>query len=163
MSTKRTIFTGLILAATAVFSFSSCNKCVVPEEDEYVGTAIKSEAIIYPEIGYIAETMNGNYHVTVNSENAENFQVDVNGDGNRVDYETIASAFDIVGLPMKVNCKAQFVRSLDIDPANQAATYRVDATTCTSCENMRIVENWVLVEKIPSSYIVYYDGNISEQ
>lgn len=164
---KKSISITLSLALLAVFSIglSSCNKCTVAEEDTYTGVIISESSagkavVIYCATGYLPGDLGGNFHITGNSQYADRFEVSF--DGGETKGPVNWGSYDILCNPMIIKCKASFVRDVTIDNNLGYAYYNVDATTCSSCENERYVENYVLVPKMPAGYTVFFDQEISE-
>ncbi len=156
---KRTtsFFGGLFLVAFVLGSFSSCKKCTVAEEDSNTGIIVQ-DVIIYPQVGYLANVTG--VHITGNNLYADEFLVSWDGGVTKVPVDW--TSYDILANPMTINCKASFVRDVEYNNAASIVNYVVTATTCSSCENERFVENFVLVPKIANGYSVYTDQTINK-
>ena len=137
---------------------NSCKKCTVAEENTDSGIIVKG-AIIYPKSGYVTSNTSSN-HFTSSSDYANQFEVSFDGGQTRVPVDF--GTYDILASPMTIKCKASFERDVNVDNINNIVTYTVTATTCSSCENERFVENYVLVPKIASGMTVWFDPEINE-
>ncbi|MCH2229955.1 MAG: hypothetical protein MK105_06395 [Crocinitomicaceae bacterium] len=159
MSIKKPFILGLLLAVIVLFSTSSCKKCSVAETDVNSGL-IHPTAIIYPESGGIMSNLGGNYHITAASNYASSFEVSFDGGLTReaIDY----SQYNVIGLPMVINCEASFNRSVTVNDNLQTTTYAVTATTCSTCEQAYNVENWVLTEVLPAYTIDYAPTTVTQ-
>lgn len=158
---KRSISITLSLALLAVFSIglSSCNKCTVAEEDSNTGIII-SEVNGKSVVLYVTAPFSTN-HITGNTPESETVEVSFDGGESREPVNW--SIYDVLMNPMTIKCKASFVRDVTVDNNLGYVFYNVDAKTCSSCENDRIVHNYVLVPKINSGYTVFFDQTITEE
>ena len=159
MSIKKPLLYSLLLAVTVLFSTTSCKKCSVAEEDSTSGLIV-SNTIVYPSNGGLADNMGGNYHITGGSFFADNFEVSFDGGLTRqaIDY----NQYNVLGMPMAVNCEASFNRSITVNDVLATTTYSVIATTCSSCEQQYTVENWVLTTPLPAYTISYAPETITQ-
>ena len=157
MSIKKPFILGLLLAVTVIFSTTSCKKCSVAESDVNSGL-IHPTAIVYSSIN--AESLEGNYHVTGISQFATDFEVSFDGGLTRqaIDY----SQYNVLGLPMNINCEASFNRSVTVNDNLLITTYAISATTCSSCEQTYTVDNWVLTETLPAYTIEYVPTTVTQ-
>ena len=115
---------------------------------------IEEDVIFYPKRGYMTSEMKGVFVVTGNSKWANEFEVSIDGGPKQpVDY----NKYTILCYPILSKCNAQFVRDVSFNSVNQTVEYEIEVTQCSRCEEERITENYVLVPKFPSNYIVNYD------
>ena len=157
MSIKR-FFILSLFASTLILISSSCKKCTVAESNENTGIIVKG-AIIYPKTGYLTQDLSTT-HFTSASNYIDQFEVSFDGGQTRVPVNF--GSYDVLANPMTIKCKASIERDVSIDNINSIVTYKVTATTCSSCENERYIENYVLVPKIASGMTVSFDSDISE-
>lgn len=159
MSIKKPFILGLLMAVTVLFSTTSCKKCSVAEADTNSGL-IHPTAVIYPTSGGIGSNLGGNYHITAGHNYAQNFEVSFDGGLTReaIDY----SQYNVLGLPMAVNCEASFSRSVTVDDVLLVTTYAVTATTCSDCEQAYTVDNWVLTSPLPAYTIDYVPTTVTQ-
>jgi len=157
---KRTAIFALLLTST-VFMGSCVKKCKLRDKSEDSGTIVK-DVIIYPKGGYMTSSMGGNYLINGSSSYANDFEVSFDGGYTResVNY----SVYNILANPMNIECDASYNRSVTVDDVNHVVTYNIDATQCsTTCDEVRTIENYVLVTAIPSGYTVNYTNTISNK
>lgn len=158
---KRSIKITLSLALMAIFSLglSSCKKCEVAESDANTGIIVSEvngkSVVIYCTTGELTTN-----HITGSNPFADKFEVSFDGGETRGPVSW--GSYDILRNPMTIKCKASFVRDVTVNSTLGYVFYNVDATTCASCENDRIVDNFVLVPKINSGYTVFFDQTITE-
>lgn len=165
---KRSISITLSLALITIFSLglSSCKKCTIAEEDTNTGIIVSEgpgtdkPVVIYCSTGYLPGSLGGDYHITGDNLYADRFEISFDGGETRGPVNW--GSYDILCNPMTIKCKASFVRDVQIDNNLGYVFYDVTATTCSSCENERYVENYVLIPKVPSGYTVFYDQTINE-
>lgn len=152
---KRTLLLGVLVSAFLIGSVS-CKKCTVAEEDTVSGTIVPN-TIVYASSGYLTDNVPIN--VFNGTEYPDRFEISFDGGLTRVamDYST----YTILANPMTINCKASFEKSVTIDAGNNIIRYKVIATTCESCKQERFVENYVVVENIPSNYTVLFEQVIN--
>ena len=148
-----------IFASFMLLISNSCKKCTVAEENTDSGIIVKG-AIVYPTAGYQTSNISSNHITSSNSVFISAFEVSFDGGQTRVPVDF--GTYDILANPMTIKCKASFERDVNIDNINNIVTYTVTATTCSSCENERFVENYVLVPKIASGMTVWFDPVINE-
>ena len=158
MKTK-ILFAGL--AASLLFiGFTSCKKCDVGD-DSATGqiTAVPDyeDVVIYSEV---LGTTTGP-HITGSSPHANKFEVSF--DGGKTKGGVPWGTYDILANPMTIDCEASFARNVYYGPLANMVTYEVIATTCSSCENARTVNNFILVPKIPAGYTVFTESSIMTQ
>ncbi len=158
MKRTRSIVLGALMASAVLFSFNSCKKCTVAEENSDTGIIVK-DVVIYPQSGYITQNMGGYYHFD-GSSYGDKFEVSFDGGYTKVPVDW--NTYDILANPMKVDCKASFVRDVTIDNVLGYVFYKVTASACESCDKQRFVENYVLVPKIPSGYQVFFETDINQ-
>jgi hypothetical protein len=155
MKTSKFILLGLLFVAG--FGMNACKKCTVADADKNTGQIV-DKVVVYPTSGYLTSNLDGNYHITGDSDFAEGFQVSFDGGITKVDVDW--NTYDLLANPMLVSCKASFIREVTYNYGNNTVFYNVIANTCESCDPERFVENWVLVPKIPENFVVYYDTEI---
>lgn len=157
MSIKKPFILGLLMAVTVLFSTTSCKKCSVAESDVNSGL-IHPTAIVYSSMN--SESLQGNYHITGISQHAPNFEVSFDGGITReaIDY----GQYDVLALPMPINCEASFNRSVTVNDDLLLTTYAVTATTCSSCEQTYSVDNWVLTSNLPAYTIEYVPTTVTQ-
>lgn len=149
----RLLFTG-VAAALLLTGFTSCKKCEVKEENTSEGliTSVSKyeDAVIY--VNGLADT--DGYYLTGNSLTAQNGLIEVSFDRGVTKQDFPWGLYDIVMNPMNVNCEASFNRNVYLG-LGDAIVYRVEATTCDDCENLRTVLNAVIIPKQPAGkYLV---------
>ena len=149
----------IAIASLLITGLNSCKKCEVQDENIDKGEIIFKDVVIYPEIGYLSDDA-GN-HITGSSQYAQYYQVSFDNGFTKGDVDW--SSYDILSCSMKIDCEASFERNVYYGPLPNMVTYEVTATTCSGCENQRIVENYVLVPKIPAGYTVVTDVTVNAQ
>lgn len=149
---KKSLLISFSLLVVILLSTSSCKKCESDDADVSTGAIIK-DVIIYPSSGYLSSNMGGDYHIDGSHDDKDKFLISFDGGATKdsVDYST----YHILCLPMNIKCEASFVRDVKIDDANNLTTYTVTAKTCSSCEQVYTVENFVLVSALPPYPIEY--------
>lgn len=152
---KSRIFFSLLLVGIAAVSFTSCNKDCVAKENTNSGDIIE-EQVVYPRVGYMTESMFGDYHISASSWMADDFQISSTGVTGKKDVDY--NQYNILALPMKISCNTSFDREVRIDHTTGTVLYTVTATQCgSSCEEIRTVENYVVVPAFPDTYYVQYN------
>jgi hypothetical protein len=162
MTVKKSLFTGALLAFAVIFSASSCKRCNVAEEDVSSGSIIE-DAIVYPHAGYQSGQFGSQSYVVRGPSPTGAYSFEVSFDGGVTKVPVNYSQYSLMAYPMTVNCEASFQREVTFNHAIGAVTYKIDAVTCKSCENMRTIENYVLVPAVPIGYSVLHDINLIEQ
>lgn len=154
----------LSIAIIAVVLLSvSCNKgCDLDVNDISTGAIIATNpsnadqlVVIYPSAGYLTSSMAGDYHINVTDSYASNFEVSFDGGHSKapVDY----GAYSILANPVMVDCDAWLERNVVFDDINFIVTYTVTVHECKNgCDEVRTLENYVLVPTIPPSYFINY-------
>lgn len=154
---KRNIFYLLLLAGLSG-TFSSCKKkCSIPDEDTNKAPIVQ-DVIIYPKSGYITTTTYGTIHVYDGSPHEDKFEISFDGGVTRKPFSAVSSQYSILGVGTQVKCDAAFTRSVDFDAMNNVVTYTVVISECDNgCDELRGIENYVLVPSIPTSYYIFFD------
>lgn len=159
---KRIIVFTLVFASVSFLSTSCKKACNLPEDSDsgaVVATNPANEAeivVIYPDAGFLTDNMGGDYKIDENHLYADDFQVSFNGGATKglVNY----SQYNILGNPAAVSCDVAVDRNVVIDDANQLVTYTVTVTKCNDgCDELRGIENYVLVPDFPDTYNVIYN------
>jgi len=156
--------TTLSIAICAIMLLSvSCKKsCDLEQDDESSGAVVsehpstKGLVVIYPSSGYLTSSMAGDYVVDANDSYADEFEVSFDGGITKapVNY----GQYTILGLPIDVECDAWVERNVEIDDLNGIVTYTVTVHECgQGCDELRRLENYVLVPTFPSNYSVFYN------
>ena len=160
MSTKRNLLSALTMLAIVSLSVTSCTKkCSIADANVDTGIIISEDpatnipVIIYPEGGFLTSNMGGDYLINASDPYADRYEVSFDGGYTRVPVDY--GMYNLLALPMTINCNARFERDVTIDAANNVITYSVTANTCSSCEDKYTVENYVLVPVLPGYPIVY--------
>jgi hypothetical protein len=160
MLIKRNILSIVTLMAIMSFGVTSCTKkCNIADASVDSGVIVSEDpatnipVIIYPESGYLTSNMGGDYLVNASDPYADRYEVSFDGGYTRVPVDY--GVYNILALPMTINCNARFERNVTIDATNSVITYSVTANTCSSCEDKYTVENYVLVPVLPAYPIVY--------
>jgi len=160
MFIKRTFLSIIPLLAILCIGFTSCTKkCNIADASIDSGVIVSEDpatnvpVIIYPKAGFLTSNMGGDYLINAADSYADSYEVSFDGGYTRgpVDY----GVYNILALPMTINCNARFERNVTIDATNNVITYAVTANTCSSCEDKYTVENYVLVPVLPAYPIVY--------
>jgi len=160
---KNLLFTFLTIIVSISFLSSCKKKCVIEKEDTQ-GGAIIAESLVYPENGMQTDNLNGTseYHIHANSLYADTYEYSIDGGYTKqnLDY----NQYHILAYPMTLKCNASFERTVTIDATNQIVTYNIKATECKdNCDELRTVENYVLVPAFPESWLVVYNPTIEEK
>lgn len=153
---KRILSISTLVIGVAMIALSCKKKCDIPEENTNSGAIIEN-VIIYPKSGYLANIYGGNVHINDAHFYADQFEVSING-GARVPYLSISGQYDILGNTKNTKCHASFSREVTRDDINGIVQYSVKVHECDAgCDEVRTTENYVLVQKIPSNYFVYFN------
>ena len=160
MLIKRNLLSLVTLSAILIIGVSSCTKkCNIADASIDSGIIVSEDpatnipVIIYPKSGFLTSSMAGDYLVNASDPYADRYEVSFDGGYTRVPVDY--GVYNILALPMTINCNARFERNVTIDATNSVITYSVTANTCTSCEDKYHVENYVLVPVLPAYPIVY--------
>tara|TARA_B100001939_G_C16874838_1_gene588147 strand:+ start:707 stop:1180 length:474 start_codon:yes stop_codon:yes gene_type:complete len=62
--------------------------------------------------------------------------------------------YTLLGKPIWASCKHKIKRDVTEDTSNNKYIYTIEIKECGECSELNMVENWVLVPKIPSGYTV---------
>lgn len=151
---KRTLLLGALVSAFLIGSVS-CKKCTVAEEDTISGEIV-TNSVIYASSGYLTESVSPD--VFNGQQYPDGFEISFDEGLSRIALDF--NSYTVLANPMRVNCKASFEKSVTRDDVNNIIRYKVIATTCESCKEVRFVENYVLVPKIPSNYTVLFEQEI---
>lgn len=141
----------------------SCKKnCNIPEEDSFSGPIIntsgENNVVIYPQTGSLLLSFPNGMIVNSASTQGEQdlFQVSFDGGLTRqaIDY----SQYSVIGYPLDVKCDASVDRSLSPNFVSGTALYRMTVQECSDCDEVRTLENWILVpDSITTNYTVTFD------
>lgn len=157
---KRTALFTALLASTLLMG-SCVKKCKLADTGSDNGEIIE-DVIIYPNSGYLTSSMGGDYHIHGGSSYADQFEISF--DGGYVKGDVPFNLYSILANPTNVKCDASFTRTVTRDDVNGIVTYNIEVTECsTTCDEVRTVENYVLVPSIPDSYTVVYTQTINEK
>ena len=160
MLIKRNILSIVTLMAIMSFGVTSCTKkCNIADANVDSGSIISEDpatnipVIIYPRDGFLTSNMGSDFLVNASDPYADRYEVSFDGGYTRVPVDY--GMYNILALPMNINCNARFERNVTIDATNSVITYSVTANTCSSCKDIYTVENYVLVPVLPAYTIVY--------
>lgn len=157
-------FTLLSLAIAMVMALSvSCKKkCSIAEDDSYSGDIVWVDQdaneipVIYPTSGYMTDNMNGQFHITESHAYSELFEVSFNGGVTKAPINY--TQYNLLCYPIQVACDVAVSRTVTIDHANSIVTYSIGVDDCKDgCDELRTLENYILVPAFPESYTVIYD------
>ena len=159
---KKIATLSIAIIAVALLSVS-CNKgCDLDQDDVSSGAVISINpgnsdgvVVIYPTVGYITSEMSGDYLVNGSSAFASSFEVSFDGGQSRapVNY----GAYSILANPVEISCDAWLERNVEFDINTFTVTYTVTVHECNNgCNELRTLENYVLVPVVPPNYTVSY-------
>jgi hypothetical protein len=140
-----------ILFLTLLLSFLliGCNKCD-PSND--TSGIVKKDAIIRAING-----KGGNNFVRQPSD--YNLPIEVSFDGG-VTYEAVDyTQYSAFSLPTTASCSSGYLRDVSINQEESTVTYTVTITECDYCEGSTSINNWVLTEKVNSSFTPIFNIN----
>lgn len=143
-----------VLAMTV--SLGSCKKkCTINKEDTHSGQIIYEKndglVVVMPVSGYMTSNVTPQQHlIQSNHTYADRYEVSFDGGANKgpVDY----NLYNIVAFPLYVTCEAALDREVLIDNTTQTVTYNINITECGNCTEQYIMENYVLIPKVPLGY-----------
>ena len=69
------------------------------------------------------------------------------------------SKYSIVGVPTTASCSSGYERIIDFDDFNNVVHYTINITECPTCDGVSTIQNWVLIPRVASDYIVEVDIN----
>lgn len=69
------------------------------------------------------------------------------------------SKYSIVGVPTTASCSSGYERIIDFDDFNNVVHYTINITECPTCDGTMTIQNWVLIPRVASDYIVEVDIN----
>lgn len=148
----------ILLVGLSTTILSSCKKECVPKEDTIAGMIVKN-VILYPKSGYLTANMGTNFHIDGSSVYASEYEI--SNDGGKTRQPFNFSQYNILAYPMRITCNASFEREVKIDHVTGTVLYSIRAKECGSnCDEVRIVENYVVVPAFPASYFVQYDASV---
>ena len=148
------------LSILLILSITSCKKKCVIEKEDINGGSIIQDVIFYPSSGYMTSSMGGNYVIDASHPYANEIQIGFAKDAKApVNY----SNYTVLCYPTNAKCNAAYDRAVTIDNTLGTVVYKIVVTQCANCEEIRTVENYVLVPKFPSSYLVSYDVSYVEK
>ena len=160
MLRKRNFLSFVVLSMVVSIGLTSCTKkCNIADANLDSGVIVSEDpttnipVIIYPQSGFLTSNMGGDYLINASDPYSDRYEVSFDGGYTRVPVDY--SVYNLLALPMTINCNARFERSVTIDATNNVITYAVTANTCSSCEDKYTVENYVLVPVLPGYPIVY--------
>ena len=160
MIIRTSLLAGAFLSMLLIFGTTSCKKCKLSGENESTGMIV-TEAIIYPSSGYLTSNLGGNMHVTATHVYANKFEVSFDGGATRVPVDY--SQYSILSSAMTVSCEASLTKSVTYDSNLDIYTYSVTGETCSSCNQDRYIENYVLVSAIPDGAQIIFDQNVTQK
>lgn len=142
-----------LMVIIATLGLQACKKCIVEGDDIYGGEIIPN-VIVYPASGYMTSNMNGDYVIDADHNYADRFEVSIDGgEKTAVNY----SMYTLLCYPTNATCNANYDRNVTINDTDGTVNYKITVTQCKNCKETRSVENYVLVPKFPSSYVVSFD------
>lgn len=157
---KRTALFTLLLIST-IFMGSCVKKCKLRDTSEDSGIIVK-DVIIYPKSGYMTSSMGGNYLINASHPFADQFEISF--DGGYTKESVNYSLYSILANPTSVKCDASFNRSATFDDINHIVNYHIDITQCsTTCDEVRSIENFVLVTAVPSGYYLNTTSTVTNK
>ncbi len=143
-----------LLSMLLILGATSCKKKCVIEKDDVNGGSIIQDVIFYPQSGFMTSNMGGDYVIDATHKYAGDIEISISGELKKaVNY----SNYTVLCYPVRGKCNAAYDRKVTIDNTLGTVVYKIVVTQCENCEETRITENYVLVPKFPSSYLVYYD------
>lgn len=153
---KISAFVLTILLLGVGSSFSSCKKkCTINKEDTNSGQIIVEKngglVVVMPLSGYMTSNVTPQQHlIQANHTYADRYEVSFDGGINKgpVDY----NIYNIVAFPLYMTCEAALDREVLIDNVNQKVIYNITVTECANCNESYIMENYVLIPKVPIGY-----------
>ncbi len=74
---------------------------------------------------------------------------------DELDFQPVDfTKYSIVGVPTTASCSSGYSRVVDFDDFNNIVRYSIDIKECPTCDGVSTIENWVLIPKVSSDYIV---------
>ena len=74
---------------------------------------------------------------------------------DELDFQPVDfTKYSIVGVPTTASCSSGYNRVVDFDDFNNIVRYSIDIKECPTCDGVSTIENWVLIPKVSSDYIV---------
>ncbi len=137
-----------------LFLITSCNK-----SPKCWGKKEKSEGIIEADINPCLNCnilVNENSSFVINSEN-EYLKLASFAHNNQTACEFMPINFNIYTLLGKTiwsNCKSKIKRHVSNDIENKKYIFTIELKECGNCAEQNIINNWILVPKIPVGYSV---------
>lgn len=152
-------FQTILFAVAILFvgaSLNSCKKkCTINKEDTHSGAIIYEKngglVVVMPLSGYMTSNVTPQQHlIQENHTYADRYEVSFDGGVNKgpVDY----NIYSIVAYPLYVTCEASLDREVIIDNVNQKVIYNIKITECANCNESYLMENYVLIPKVPIGY-----------
>lgn len=161
---KKLTTLSIAICAIMLISVSCTKKCNLDEDDTSSGVVVsehpatKGLVVIYPSAGYMTSSMGGDYLVNATDSYADEFEVSFDGGITKapVNY----GQYNILALPIDIECDAWVNRDVVIDDLNGLVTYTVTVHECgAGCDELRRLENYVLVPTFPANYNIIYNVN----
>ncbi len=152
----------LILVLLTAFGSTSCKKvCDIEGEDTNEG-AIITESSTGEKIVFYPSTFTQNWsnHITATHPHANN--IEISFDGGQTRQAVNWNQYHVLRNPVKSSCESVLNREVIINTTNQTATYNIDVTNCSACDQQYNLENYVLVPAIPSNYTVSFNVTYTE-
>jgi hypothetical protein len=141
----------ILTLLTLLLGFSSCKKsCDIPIEDTH-------EGLIVPD-SYVLGKSSGSRGV-MRSHDGE-FIFKVSFDKGYTYGEVDFDEFAVMNYPMMISCNSHLTKEVLIDYFNHTVEYNITIQSCPDCEDAYGIENWVLVPKFPSSFVISYKTEI---
>ncbi len=141
----------LVLFCSIMFFTISCKKC---EPVNSFGGEIIEEAVIQ----ILGVKLDAPILVTNNQSltNANGSSVPARVRfPDELDFQPVDfTKYSIVGVPTTASCSSGYSRVVDFDDFNNIVRYSIDIKECPTCDGVSTIENWVLIPKVSSDYIV---------
>lgn len=149
---KLFFYTSLIITTIL---FIGCKKCEIPEGTE---TGIIITDVILRETKSASSSFD-NILIQDEATNQKYEGIDISFDGGLNFSPINFSQYSLMGLRTTTNCSATFDRDVKSNNVNEVVTYTVTINECPTCTNTITTDNWVLIPKVPASYIPLFKIN----
>jgi hypothetical protein len=159
---KKSILFTLGLSVILMTSVSCKKACDIPEEDTYSGSIIHEvdgkAVVIYPSSGGLLDSYPNGLNINSSSAAIEQDRFEVSFDGGITRQNVDFSQYTILGYKLTTACDAAIDRSVVVDDINGFVTFTTTVTECKEgCNELRNIENYVLVPAFDPSYPVVYN------
>jgi len=142
----------LFILISIMFSCNNKNNCDLPLQVIGSGEIISNGLVSNPLTTF--EMKSHTHIINDTSQNIFNLKVSFDGGLNYVPIDF--SQYTLLGIYTREDCQVRFERNVYKDITNKKYDFTIKVIQCGKCETNAESMNWVLINKMPSDFSVFF-------